>query len=162
MLVSEIPVEYFQGARFSDHEYLKVAADLVKSHLEKLGVDSKERVTICTGYVLREARERFVHHGYNCEPGKITGPFQERLEKQAIDYVKEIGVDVDASQLEQYGNLFFVCLAWLKDGDLNATALLEREIHAKTGWASYPIWAYNTLDMARALSRQRRREEGRV
>lgn len=155
MAVDEVPVEYFQYPRFSKGEYLEIAADIVKNLLDKLGVGSKERVTICRGYVLREARQRFVHRGYNCEPGKITGPFQEKLESQAIDYVNELGVGIDVSRREQYGSLFFICLEWLKGGDLDAYALPEREIHAKTGWESYSIWAYNTLEMAKALARQR-------
>ena len=158
MEVGEVPVEYFQEPKFSRHDYLWVIADIVKGLLDKLSVDSKERVTICRGYVLREARERFVHQGYNCEPRKITGPFQEKLESQAIDYVNELGVGIDVSRLEQYGSLFFICLEWLKGGDLDAYALPEREIHAKTGWESYSIWAYNTLEMAKALARQRRIE----
>lgn len=161
MAVVEVPVEYFQEPKFSKRDYLWVVADIVKSLLDKLSVGSRERITICRGYVLREARERFVHQGYNCEPGKITGAFQEKLESRAIDYVNEIGVGIDVSQLEQYGSLFFICLEWLKGGDLNAYALPEREIHAKTGWKTYPIWAYNTLDMGKALAQQHRIEEAR-
>ncbi len=161
ILVGEVPVDYFQTPKFQRRDYLTAVLEVTQNLLKELKANPQEPIQICSGWVLREVREWLRDQGYNWRTVKITGDFQEKLESRAINYVNELGVGIDVSQLEQYGNLFFVCLAWLKGGDLNAFALPEREINAKTGWKSYPIWAYNDLEMAKALARQLRSEEAR-
>lgn len=161
MLVGEVPVDYFQHPKFERRDYLTAVVEVTENLLKGLKATPKEPIQICSGWVLRKLREWLGNQGYNWGTVKITGDFQEKLESRAINYVNELGVGIDVSKLEQYGSLFFICLEWLKGGDLNGFALPGREINAKTGWKAYPIWAYNTLDMAKALAQQQRIEEAR-
>jgi len=155
MHIEEIPVEYFQGARFLRQEYLDAATKAVKKLLLGLGV-VREDILICTGYVLKDARAMLAREGYNWRSGRITGPFQDAVEKEALVYVERFtGLKLDSTS--DYRDSFMACLAWLKGDNLDdGLPLPERERFAKTGWPSYPIWAYNPLDLAKALTRERR------
>jgi hypothetical protein len=156
MLVGEIPVHYFQEPKFSAKEYLTVAANIAEENLNKLHIDKNEPITCCSGFVLSEIREMLWNKKYHFNVGKIVGDFQEKLEAYSLQYLEEIGFKRGTLQLEEYKNLFYECLVWLKDGDMDSNPIPEREIHAKTGWGSYGIWAYHDLKTAQILAKERK------
>lgn len=152
----EIPVEKFQDGAFSRKEYRFAAADLAKDLLGQLQVATEERIHVCTGYVLGEIRQWLQRQQYSWQPAKITGPLQDRIEHVLLQRIHELGLkEVDFETLtEKQGLLFYQCLRWLKGGNPNATSIItEREHLAKTGWASYRIWATHPYQEAKELAK---------
>jgi len=151
-LYGEIPVEKFQGEAFTRKEYRQSAVDIAGDLLARLQVGKSEPIQVCTGYVLGEIRNWLQHNQYSWQPAKITGQLQDRIETALLERLHELGLtDVNYETLTQkQGLLFYHCVKWLKGGNPNATRVLpERERLAKTGWASYPVWAGNPYHQAK-------------
>jgi hypothetical protein len=157
-------VEMFQGAAFARKEYLGGAARLAAQLFEQLRVPRDEPVEICSGYVLDGVREWLSGAGYRWRPVKVEGPLQVLAETTLQQRLQQIGLDVDYETLTgKHGLLFWLCLRWLKGGDVDAARVLpEREGYAKTGWASYSIWASHPYEEAKRLAREAKaRRRGR-
>jgi hypothetical protein len=152
----EVPVEAFQGAAFARKEYLGGAARVAARLFEELDVPAGEPVQICSGYVLGGVREWLSAAGYRWRQIKVEGPLQALAETTLQQRLQQIGLEVDYETLtEKQGLLFWLCLRWLKGGDIDATrALPGREKHAKTGWASYEIWTTHPYEEAKQLARE--------
>jgi hypothetical protein len=152
----EVPVETFQGAAFARKEYLGGAARLAAQLFEQLRVPRDEPVEICSGYVLGGVREWLSGAGYRWRTVKVEGPLQVLAETTLQQRLQQIGLDVDYETLTgKQGLLFWLCLRWLKGGDVDAARVLpEREKYAKTGWASYSIWASHPYEEAKRLARE--------
>jgi hypothetical protein len=159
----EVPVESFQGAAFARKEYLGEAARLAARLFEELDVQAGEPVEICSGYVLGGVREWLSASGYRWQQIKVEGPLQTLAETTLLQRLRQIGLDgLDYETLEKHGLLFWLCLRWLKGGDVDATrALPGRERHAKTGWASYGIWTTHPYEEAKRLAREAKARQRR-
>jgi hypothetical protein len=152
----EVPVEIFQGAAFARKEYLAGAARAAAQLFEQLRVPLGEPVEICSGYVLDGVRGWLSRAGCRYRMVKVEGPLQALAETTLLERLRQIGLDIDYETLtEKQGLLFWLCLRWLKGGDINAARILpEREKYAKTGWASYGIWASHPYEEAKRLARE--------
>lgn len=156
----EIDVSLFQGDAFAHKLYLAEAGDAALALMVQLGVTLDEPVEICTGYILRAARQRLINEGYQVTSTKIGDPLQTLIEREFLNRILALGVETDYEILTQKQGLYFwQCVRWLKGGDVEvAEALPEREKQCKTGWSSYPIWAHNPYANAKILAREHKRQ----
>lgn len=152
----EVPVELFQGDNFASEKYRDGAVRAAQEVLSELCHAPDEPIEICTGYVLDSIRHYLANNRYNWRTGKITGPLQEKIESCLLESLKEIGLhDIDYETLTQKQGLFFYkALKWLKGGNINGTVLPERERFAKTGWATYHIWATMPYEKAKVEAKR--------
>lgn len=160
----EVPVEFFQGAAFARKEYLGEVARVVERLLDQLNVPKDEPIQICTRYVLQGAREFLARNRYCWQTAKITGPLQQRAETTLLEKMHALGLaELNYETLTtRQGLLFWLCLRWLKGGDINATcAVPEREKQAKTGWANYRIWVNHPYSQAKQLTQKGRKRRKR-
>jgi hypothetical protein len=153
---SNVPVELFQGKAFSRKVYLQGAVSAARSVLAELGYQPEDKIVICTGHVLEGIREYLAGSGRKWETGKIVGPFQDLIETKFLEELKAAGVKgVNLDILTQKHGLFFwLCVKWLKGGDLNASALPEREKLAKTGWETYQFWGPLPYEQAKVAAKR--------
>lgn len=125
--IGEIPVEFFQGELFDRKKYLDEAARIVEEAIRYLGVDSREEVRICTGYILSKARKLLSEKGYNVKPAKITGETQRLAEQMFLKTLRKLGLTLDE---ENPRRRFRSLLEWVSEDP-------AREMYVKTGWRSW-------------------------
>jgi hypothetical protein len=147
-----LPIECFQGKAYDRGDYLDEATKACLELLSRLKVTNGEPVKLCQGWVFERAAPAIRKAGYNLWRGRIGEPMQSLIEEASCDYLASLGVKVRRNM--SFGAHFFACLAWLKGGNVNGRALPEREALAKTGWATYRVWA--TLSVARAKAAAQR------
>lgn len=159
----EIPVAFFQGPTFEQQLYLDEVTKAVLDLLKELQTPKDEEVHICTGYVLRKAREAVTAAGYRVTATKIREPLQSLVEHEHLARVQALGVETNLEIITTKQALFFwQCVKWVKDGDVERQGHNEEKAkHCKTGWATWPIWASLPYSRARDESKrfkaQRRR-----
>ena len=160
----KIPVRFFQPPLFAQKAYLDKAAEVARQLLDELKVKPKERVEICRGYVLDGVRAWLAKTGRSFRTVKVEGPLQVLVETALQQELAALGLRVSYEVLtEKQGLLFWLCLRWLKGGDIDATkAVPEREKHAKTGWASYDIWISHPYAEAKRLAAEAKAERRRA
>jgi len=159
----EIPVEIFQGQKFQKKEYFQSAYQITPELLQSLNVSKKEQIMVCTGEVLGGVRRYLSDHGYNWKSGKIKGGLQTKVEKTLQEKLFSYGIRVDFKTLtEKQGLLFWMCVKWLKGGNLNGRAIPEREKLCKTGWRTFRIWADLPYDKAKEESKRLKRQLARA
>lgn len=153
-----IPVEQFQGEAFARKDYRTGAVAAAQSVLEKLGHRHDEPVTICTGYVLDSIREYLENKGYCWQAGKITGPLQELIENRFLEELQSLGVKgiTFETMTEKQGLFFWLCVKWLKGGNMNGKALPDREQAVKTGWSTYRCWSEMPYEQAKAAAKKQK------
>ena len=151
-----IPVEMFQGEAFARKDYAAGAVAAAQAVLTELGHRHDEPITICTGFVLDGIREYLEKTGYCWQSGKITGPLQELIETRFLEELQKIGVKgVNYETLtEKQGLFFWLCVKWLKNGNLNGKAAPEKERLVKTGWGTYHIWSALPYDKAKVAAKR--------
>jgi hypothetical protein len=154
----KIPVRYFQGEAFPKQEYLDVGAEVGHELVKQLCIQQDEQVQIGMGYTLQGLRNVLESEGRFLIIGKITGPLRKKLTDILLHNLHLIGVDSNLEALtKQHGLLFWQCVKWLKGDNLQLDRMLpEREVYAKTGWDTYPIWANNPYHTAKELAAQYR------
>jgi len=159
----EIPVRFFQPPLFGQKAYLNKAAEVARQLLRRLKAGPKEEIQICRGYVLDGVREWLAETGLPWRTVKVEGPLQVLVETALQQELAALGLRVSYEVLTQkQGLLFWLCLRWLKGGDIDATkAVPGREKHAKTGWASYHIWVRHPYAEARRLAAKAKAERRR-
>lgn len=148
---AEIPVEQFQGRAFAEKHYLAGAVEAARSALAQLAAGKEEPIQVCTGYVLEGIRGMLAKEGYTWQTAKITGPLQEKIESELLVRLQALGVEMNYQTLTQkQGLAFYICLRWLKGGNINAKAPAQtRERFAKTGWSTYRAWAFRPYQQAK-------------
>lgn len=159
-----IPVELFQGEAFEKKEYLQGAVAAAKDVLSQLDHQADEPIVICAGSVLEGIRGYLEEAGMNWLSGKIEGPLQQKIEGRFLSALKKIGVRgaTFETMTEKQGLFFWLCIKWLKGGDLNAPALPEREKIAKTGWGTYKFWGPLPYEKAKLAAKQFKTQRSRA
>lgn len=93
-----VPVNYFQGNRFSQKSYLKAYALAGMKLITKEGFDvlpTTHQIEICTGYINSELKNFLRKCGFHVRVVEIKGLLQDRLETKFKEYVKEtLGSDI--------------------------------------------------------------------
>lgn len=160
----EISVEHFQNGAFARQDYLDVAVIVADELLVQLAVGLDEPIEVCRGYVLDGVRRWLSGQGCTWTIAKVEGPLQVLVENALLQKLNALGIRVDYRTLtEKQGLLFWHCLRWLKGGNIDATrALPEREVLAKTGWASYDIWVSYPYQQAKSLAAEAKRARSRA
>ena len=125
----DIPLTDFQGDAFNKKRYLISVMDAIKKGLETLSVDKSEALHICTGYILKQAREALENEGWKVVPTKITGETQRYAEEEFIGHLSRIGVGPPHDVRAIRG--FNKSLEWV------LRSLNHRERFVKTGWKSW-------------------------
>jgi hypothetical protein len=126
-----VPVEYFQGERFEQHEYLDYAAGITLELLGRFDARPDDTlVEICTGYVNVGSKEALRKAGYQVKVTEITGLLQDGLEKRFAEYAKGLGYSgyLDPKVTHDPKKPFKGVMKWIEEKPL------ERMKFAKTGW----------------------------
>jgi hypothetical protein len=128
--VGEVPLELFQEGRFQNKEYLERTVEVIIDGIKQLGITQEERIHICSGYILSDARELLYSMGYTVVNKKIVGVTQEFAEKEFVKSLTRLGVGDEANVASMRN--FDSFLEWALEN------LEERERFTKTGWSSWP------------------------
>ena len=131
-----VPVEYFQGERFRQKDYLKQAAEATLSLLERFGARPEDTaVEICTGYVNVGSKEALRKAGYDVRVAEIAGLLQEELERRFAEYVRGLGYPgyLDPKATHDSKEAFEDIMKWIME------APEERMRLAKTGWRRFKL-----------------------
>ncbi|MCK4491678.1 MAG: hypothetical protein KAU03_03585, partial [Candidatus Altiarchaeales archaeon] len=127
----EIPVEFFQGNRFTRQEYLGKAAEITLNLIKRLNCDPEKTVIkICTGHINTRSKDALRKAGFEVQVDEIKDPLQTLLETQFSKYLKDLGFDVDEGEPDDRTSSYRKALRWVKAYPL-------REKLAKTGWSSW-------------------------
>ncbi len=88
----EVEVEFFQGLRFTNHDYLERFKERAFEIVDEIGPSLDDTVIkICTGYVNTVAKEGLRERGfYLVDVDEIGHPLQTWLEEQNRRYVKNL------------------------------------------------------------------------
>jgi hypothetical protein len=163
-----IPVEQFQGDAFKNKEYFDGAANAVSRCFYTLGVRHEEKISICTGCVLDGACAWLDRNHFTYSRTKITGPLQDQIEHNLLDYLSFLGLKVDYDTLtlqERKGLFWFKSIQHLKGNVHRRGFIEERARFCKTGWATFNVWALHPYDEAKVKAKeikaQKRRERWR-
>jgi hypothetical protein len=155
---------FFQGDAFGLKDYQGEGGVQIDDCFGRLHVLPGEDILCCTGYVLDGVCEWMAAHGYEFKRGKITGPLQDRIEHELLDYLTGLGFPVDYETLTtpyKKGLFWWKQVQWLKGGNINSTrAIPERIALCKTGWETFNFWAnypYQEAKRAAAQFKARRR-----
>lgn len=155
----EVQVKYFQGAAFSNKEYLDAAGLIATGLLANLKVTKQEPIKICTGYCLDGIAEVLSQEGFNSTRDKIIGPLQEKIES-ALRTVLECkyGFKVSYEELtdpSKKGLFWYKQIQWLKDGNVNRQDCNPtKKSLCKTGWATFNAWANLPYQEAKVKAKQ--------
>ena len=160
--VSEVPVEQFQGLAFARKDYLDGAVTAALASLEALHADQRDPITICSGFIHEKTRALLTSYGRSVTVAKITGPFQELIEKELLAYLNRLGFPYRGST-EDYGKLFWESVKWLKGGNPNRCGMVpERVKLAKTGWETFQFYQEHpyaeAARLAKAFKARKKRE----
>jgi hypothetical protein len=142
----EVLVEYFQGQKYHDKEYLFNAGYIALKLLNELRVTHIEPIKMCTGYCLDGIEEYLAAADYKFTRGKITGPLQDKIEHAlrtvlACKYDFKVTYD-ELTKPEKKGLFWWKQIAWLKDGNVNARKPNPlKAAQCKTGWSTFNTWA---------------------
>lgn len=153
----EIPARFFQPPLFGQRAYLDKTVEVASRLLtDELSVSPGEEIQVCSGYVFSNVGPWLTQAGLPWRKVKVEGPLQVWVETALQQSLAALGLEVSYEVLtKKQGLLFWLCLQWLKGGNVNATrAVPERERQAKTGWASYPIWVGHPYAQAKQLAAQ--------
>ncbi len=136
-------------------DYLQAAAQVAAVCLAQLKAMPAEPIAICSGYVLEGVRVWLTAHGYRWQAAKITGALQELVERAFQAHLAELGCHIGFDLLTDHsksGLCWWWQIAWLKSGNVNATAAdPARARVCKTGWSTYRTWANHPYAEARVL-----------
>lgn len=125
-----IPVSFFQEPDFKRKLYLKKATDITNDLLQKMKLNDKEKIEICSSFLFDETRPELLRQ-YGEERvkiAKIVGDAQEKVELAYLDEIRNLGYEPLGVRLEKRAKSFFHMLNWVKK---DRQARLQ---YAKTGW----------------------------
>ncbi len=161
-----LPVEFFQGERFQDRQYVQEACNLVAEILSGLNVPKHtEPLQICVGNIMPHIRFWAYQQGYQYSSIPETKELLILLDTALFQHLRE---DIDLRNVdfqilhEKPALANWLCWQWLKGGNINARrAIPAREHLAKTGWSTYPVWVGHPYAEAKRLLRERQASGGK-
>ena len=155
-----LSVEFFQGERFQDRQYVNEACNLTAEILSGLNVPKHtETLHICAGNVTPHIRLWAYQQGYQYHSIPSAKELQILLDTALLQHLRE---DVDLKNVE-FETLHekpalanWLCWQWLKGENINARrALPARERLAKTGWSTYSAWIGHPYAEAKRLLKEK-------
>lgn len=130
--VGRIAVRHFQ-AQFGKKFYLEEGWAIVDRALAFLKVDGKEKIVVCSGYVLSSVAKRLKQRGFNVEVRSKTDlKAHDVAEKAFREWLREVGAPT--VELDRRGVSFMALTKWLFEDEERAKHL------GKTGWKSWDKW----------------------
>lgn len=162
---SLIGVEHFQGNAYARGEYVGEALRRLPSLLRGVGVGEHvvvvERVRPL-GFAVRDALRALGYRTVLAAWAEMPYDVRFMAMTPFVQHLRVLGVtgaDVDVALLVGKPRLaHWRLVRWLKGGDVDRRgALPARERWAKTGWATYGLWATLPYDEARARVRAMKR-----
>ncbi len=85
-----VPVEFFQGDKFTDKKYLKEYTKCGVELIAKLGATPMtHRIEICSGFINQHLRDELRKLGFHVRIVEITGMLQDSLEEEYRKYAAE-------------------------------------------------------------------------
>lgn len=133
-----VDVKYFRGQRFRSKSYLEEASVVVFRLLDKLQVESGEKIQVCRGYIFDTAAER-LKEAYGTERVNrivVTGEPQKLTETAYLDEIRNLGYEPIEERDRKKAKSFFHMMNWLRKNP-------EMIRFAKTGWPrlrKYPLF----------------------
>ena len=155
-----LAVEFFQGERFHNRQYVQEACNLTAEILSGLNVPKHtEPLQICSGNITAHIRFWAYQQGYQYSSIPVSNQLQILLDTALFQHLRE-DIDlknVDFEMLHEKPALAnWLCWQWLKGGNINARrALPIREHLAKTGWSTYPVWIGHPYAEAKRLLKEK-------
>ncbi|MGB9840362.1 hypothetical protein [Thermovenabulum sp.] len=134
-----IPVEFFNDINFKEKEYQKFAVNIVKKFFHSYGVNKKEEIFVCRGYIFDKVREYLSMNGYNFKSIKIEGKLQTEVENAFSNHIVSLGLPKDYIIYTKYPFHFHKLLKWVFADYENRIKL------CKTGWKSWK--KYGAVDI---------------
>jgi hypothetical protein len=112
-----IPVKYFQQPLYLDKTYLDEAKRIALELVERLKLNEKEKIIVCTGDILNIASEALIEkYGEDIvERGKIEGQAQEYVELAYTNELRNIGYEPLKERTDKWGKNFWDMYNWLKE-----------------------------------------------
>ena len=158
---SLIGVEHFQGGAYARGEYVGEALRYLPSLLRGVDVGGNEVVVERVGplgFAVRDALRALGYRTVLAAWAEMSYDVRYMGMTPFVQHLRTVGVtveDVDVALLVERPRLaHWRLVRWLKGGDVDRRGVLpSRERHAKTGWATYGLWAMLPYDEARARVR---------
>jgi hypothetical protein len=161
-----LPVEFFQGERFQERQYVQESCNLTAEILSGLNVPKHtEPLQICAGNIMPYIRFWVYQQGYQYSSIPEAKELQILLDTALFQHLRE---DIDLKNVdfeilhEKPALANWLCWQWLKGGNINARrAIAARERLAKNGWSTYPIWIGHPYDEAKRLLKEKQASGGK-
>ncbi len=158
---SLVGVEHFQGDAYARRSYIDEALRHLSSLLRGVDVGGSEVVVERVrplGYAVRDALRAMGYRALVAARAELPYDVRYLGMTPFVQHLRTLGVtaeDVDVALLVERPWLVHRRLVrWLKGGDVDRRgALPSRERVAKTGWATYALWATLPYEEARARVR---------
>ncbi len=124
-----IPVSYFQEPNFRQKLYLKKATEVTLELLNRMKIEEREGVEICTSFLFDDTRPVLIEQlgPRRVHATAITGEAQDRVEGAYLDEIRNLGYEPISERDEKRAKSFFHMLRWVKKDS-------SRLKYAKTGW----------------------------
>ncbi len=124
-----IPVSYFQEPNFRQKLYLKKATEVTLGLLNRMRIEEREGVEICTSFLFDDTRPVLIEQlgPKRVRATAITGEAQDRVEGAYLDEIRNLGYEPISERDEKRAKSFFHMLRWVKKDS-------SRLKYAKTGW----------------------------
>lgn len=139
-----IPLSYYTSENFKNKLYIKYVVEITKNIFKIMGVDKKEKIYVCQGYIFEELRKWLTNEKYYWYNVKISEPLQNIVEKTFENYITNLGIPEYFIKYTKYPFHFHRLLKWVYADYENRVKL------CKTGWKSFKKYGYLNINISYA------------
>ena len=126
-----IPLSLYSKENFPKKLYLDCTMSIAKKALEQLNAKIGEEIHVCPGYMFEKLKEWLSDNHYAWQSVKITGDFQDILERIFAEYTISLGLPAQYVNYTRYPFHFHKILRWVY-ADYHSRKRL-----CKVGWKSW-------------------------